>query len=291
MTKELAVVNMDDAAITAALQGRGLVQETPQNYRMKIDGSTFIAGDEVYLGRKDEPAFTARLVGPVAQYQAFYFTQDAAQIANRPDIADQFCKSFFDIPEQARRHAEDGTACGTCPFMPFIKDPPFTGEPPAPRKCQWRGDIGLQIIPESGQLAGDEPIWTLSLSTTGIIEFVGTGKNPTAGSVSDYNFMHKLARLGTRKTPENPMAGLAAAIEAYNAGMVVVEGRLLTAQNASRSQTWRVPSFEPIEFFAPEATDTPAAIAAEVFAEDLADGEPRNVTPAESDQLQSDLPF
>jgi hypothetical protein len=262
-TSALALPQLTDADFTRALAEAGLIQSGPVSgvRRMQIDGSSFVAGDDIFVYNQatKQPAFTARLVGPLVQYQGFYFTEQEARIAGRPNMIDKFCKSFFDVPTQARKFAEDGTSCPECPFGPFLKET-LTG-----KKCQWRADLELQIMPPSGQLTGDEQIWLLNLSTTSVIEFVGTARNQPAGSVSDLNFLQKLARMGAETTPDNPQQGAIRAMRAYQLGGVVAAFRLLSAQNTDGSIKWRVVSLDPVTFVdMPEPEEAPALAAAAI---------------------------
>jgi len=279
-TTAVALPMLTDDEITRALRAGGVIEQASQTNRIKVDGAMFIAGEDMfpYNAAKPEPAFFARLVGPLRQYQGFYFDEDNARYANRPDIQDKFCKSYSDIPEQARKVAEDGTNCRDCPVNPFVSDPPFG------KKCSWRGELELQIIPESGQLTGDEPVWLLDFSTTSVIEFVGTKKAPTAGHVSPYNFMHNLAKLAATQAAQSgddPGTAVLRAIDSYNRGGVVGGFRLLGASSTDGSMKWRVISVEPIQIIdldpEPEAPALEAGQASDAYEA----GDPGN----------ADLPF
>lgn len=247
MNKNTAVALpiLDDNAITKALRQSGAIEESMGGARIRVDGSMFIAGEDMYPYNpaKKEPAFVGRLVGPMVEYQALWFDADHAKYANRPDIQDKYCKSYFNEPTQNRKFSQDGTECAECPFHPFVKDPVFG------KKCQWRGDLELQIVPESGKLEGNEPIWTLSFPTTSVIEFKGTKRDPVRGNVSQFNFMHKLARFASSQAAtkgEDQGQAILRAIESYHNGGVVAEFRLLGNTSDDNARTWRVISLEPV---------------------------------------------
>lgn len=256
-TKAVAVPTQElsDDDITALLRQGGAIAPPSQVNRIKIEGSNFIVGEQifVYNTATKKPAFIARIVEPMEELQQFWFLPEHAQYAGRPDIQDRMCKSYFNIPGQERKHAEDGTDCSTCPFGPFVKDPPYG------KKCQWRGDLRLQIIPDSGILNGDEEIWTLNFPTTSVIEFKGTAKNPQVGSVSPTNFMHKLGKLAQKNAQaagEDPQTAVMKALKSYYNGGVVAEFRLLPMSNRDGNNTWRVISLEPIQIV--DVEETPA---------------------------------
>jgi hypothetical protein len=100
----------------------------------------------------------------------------------------------------------------------------------------------------------------LSLPITGMIEFKGTGRDPIAGSVSEFNFNQKLARFGMDAHPENPTEGLALALSALRLGLVIADVSLLAQSNENGSRSWTVPSFEPVDILSPE--DAPPLIEA-----------------------------
>lgn len=235
------------AEITAILRGAGAIDDAGSSFdRMKVDGSNFTAGSEVWVSnpRTGEAAFTARIMEPPLQYQAFWFNQAAAEFANRPNITDKMCKSYYDEPTQARKFSVDGASCDACPFNPF-KDAPLAGM----GKCGWKGDLQIQVIPDDGQLKGDEPTYTLTLSTTGMIEFRGTRKEPEKGSVTDANFLHRLAIFAIEHAAEwklEPEAAIRLALTSLGLGGVAAEFRIHRANNPDKGNTWSVVSLTPV---------------------------------------------
>jgi hypothetical protein len=240
--------------------------EAPQTEfnRIKVEGAIFTIDDVPYVTnpKTGAPAFTARIIEAPDQYQALWHDDEIAELLDRPEAAGRFCKSHFNDPDQARKFSNLGFDCNTCPAKPWGKDSPL----PNGRKCQWKGDLKLQIVdPETGQfftridaatgeITSDDRIWTLSLSTTAMIEWQGTAKDSVRGNVSDMNTMHKLAQLGVTKNPDDPKAGIVAAINALGLGLVIAEFRSLKASNADGSRTWYVPSATPIDILVYDET-------------------------------------
>lgn len=272
-TNAVAVATLTADEITALLQGAGVVDTANNTFnRMKVDGSMFVAGDEVYPYNpvKGEPAFIARIVAPPDQYQGFWFNEKTATFANRPDMANRMCKSYYDVPNQARKFSENGASCDACPFNPF-RPAPLEGE----GHCQWKGDLNLQILPPDGVLTGEETIWTLTLSMTGMIEWRGTRKNPSSGSASEFNFMHKLANFAVSQAAEwgvTPQEAIATALTSYNLGGVAAEFRLVRQQSDDKSRSWNVVSATPI-YVEPLTEDSAPAIEAGELGDEVIDGE------------------
>ena len=243
--------------ITAALQSAGAIdEETEQIERVKLDGSTFVATDDniwVSNPKTQEPAFVARIMGPPAQFQAFWFTPELAAQAGRDDMAaGGFCKSYYDNPAEAREHGTNGASCRSCLFNPFGDSRP---------KCSWKGDIQFQVVPEDGTLTGEETVYTMTLSTTGMIQWKGTRKAPNAGSVTDKNFMFGLAELALQNSVEwgqQPQEAIRTALNALNEGLVAASFRIVRATNENNGNTWSVPVIEPVHIEVPSVEAAPA---------------------------------
>lgn len=277
-----APVGLTAADFTAALKGAGFIESRESTFnRIKVDGTTFYAGDEMYISnpKTNAPAFLAQIVDSPLEYQAYWFNEDGevARAVNRPEIAGHMCKSHFDIPEQAREYAEDGTPCRQCPINPFVKKELLPIESKG-FKCSWRGDIQLRILDEEGKLA-DETIWTLSLPTTGMIEFKGTSRDAEKGHVGELNFMQQLVRLGASLTPDQPNDGLMKALTALRLGGVVTEVRSVPVQSATGNR-YNVVQFTPIQILDVEDAG-PALTAGTAEPEPEGDGTP----------VIDDLPF
>lgn len=277
MSSEVANV-LDPEEIQRILAGQGAIDNADEGFgsiRMKMSGNTFQTDDDVWVSnpKSGEAAFTARLMGPPKQYQAYWFDKADAEKAGRPDIADRFCKSYYDNPQEAREYGTNGASCRACPFKPFGG---------AGKSCSWRGDLLFQIIPEDGVLKGDEPLHELSLSTTGMIEFRGTKRAPMEGSVSAKNFQTQLAEYcivhmddlgvpeGTQQ--ERVEKAIMVGLNALSEGLVAAEFRILTATNEERGQSWPVVSLTPVHVQAPEAQPAIEASSSEGSTADPAEG-------------------
>lgn len=235
--------------ITAILAGHGAVDESDPGYiRMKTSGTNFVTDDNMWMTNPmtGEPAFVARLLSAPVQYQSFWFDAAAAEKAGRPDMEKRFCKSHYDNPNENREYGTNGAPCRPCPFNPFGNERP---------KCSWKGDLAFQIIPEDGQLTGDEPIHSITLSITGMIEYKGTKKDNVAGSVTEQNFMHRLATLSVANAADWGVSQEAAVLIGLNAlaeGMVAAEFRSITAKNEEKGMEWQVVSLNPVHIQRPD---------------------------------------
>ena len=243
MSSEIQPKSLTPEEISAILAGHGAIDnEAEEFHRIKVDGTNFVSDDDIWMSnpKTGEPAFVARLLSPPVQYQSFWFTPEAAITADRPEMANKFCKSHYDNPQENREFGTNGASCRACPYNPFGNEYP---------KCSWKGDIQFQIIPEDGVMKGDEIVWTITLSTTGMIEWRGTRKNQTGGSATDKNFMHKLAELALTLAPEwgmGPDEAVVAALTSLNGGGVAAEFRSVRMSNEQSGNTWSVPSLTPV---------------------------------------------
>lgn len=258
-----APVALTNEDFTAALKTAGFIESGGggEFHRIKVDGTTFYAGDEMYISnpKTGAPAFLAQIVDSPIEYQANWFNEDGvlARALNRPEIAGKMCKSHFEDPAQAREYAEDGTPCRSCPINPFIKKDLLPVEAKG-FKCSWRGDLQLRILSDEGTLV-DETIWTISLPTTGMIEFKGTSRDAEKGHVGELNFMQKLVRLGASLTPEQPSEGLMKALTALRLGGVIAEVRSVPVQSPTGNR-YNVVQLTPIQIL--DVTDANPALAA-----------------------------
>lgn len=264
-TKAVAKQELSQADFTALLQGAGLI-ETSQGgiNRVKLDGFAFRFGDDdIRLSnpKGPKPAFRARLLDVPVEYQAAWIDEKLAHAIGRPNAAKSFCKSFFADERQARKFAEDGTSCQTCPIGPFVKRSELPVEAEG-KRCAWKGDVLFQLLDDEGAIS-DPTVWTLTMNTTSIIEFKGTGKDPVKGSVSDLNFMQKLLRFGKDLTEGDEMGGIQKVLTGLPLGAVIADCYSLPAQNEDGSIRWNVISWTPVDVIEVEAA--PA----------LTDGSPR----------------
>lgn len=231
--------------ITAALERAGAIDEKTNDFypRIKVDGTTFVTENDVfpYNPKTDEPAFIARIVAPPEQHQAYYFNEEDAKLAGREDMAGRYCKSYYNNPHEARKFGTNGASCEACVFKPF-------GD--SKKKCSWRGDLLIQIIPENGVMTGDEETYNLTLSTTGMIQWRGTRANQNGGSVPNtHNSMYELAVLALKLAPEWGVSNeeaITEALGALNAGYVAAEFRVRRITNERNGQTWSVPYIIPV---------------------------------------------
>ncbi len=243
MTSEMAVSPLSPEEISAILAGAGAIdEEMEQFYRIKVDGTNFVSDDDIWMTnpKTNEPAFTARLLAPPVQYQSKWFDTEDSIKADRPEMANKFCKSHYDNPQENKEFGTNGASCRACIFNPW-GDAGF--------KCSWKGDVQFQIVPDSGEMVGDETVWTITLSTTGMIEWRGTKKNRTGGTATDKNFMHRLAELSLTLAPEwglEPAAAVIAGLTSLNGGGVAAEFRAIRVTNESSGNTWSVPSLDPV---------------------------------------------
>lgn len=262
-TRALAPAAMSRDDVTAALTQLGVIEANQSEFnRIKVEGATFIINDVPHISnpKTGAPAFRARLVEPPIEYQAAWLTQEAANYLNRPNAADSFCKSYFDEPNQRRKYSEDGSSCEACAINPFVKREflPIFADGPA-RKCQWKGDAKLQIVTtdKDGNASLEDPtIYTLSLSTTSMIEFKGTAREKVRGHIGDLNFVQKLADFGRDINPEAPAKGIADAFTALRIGAVIVDVSAVGAKSSDGARSYYVIRFEPVAIL--EADDLPA---------------------------------
>lgn len=264
MTNAVAVHNTE--TINDTLRALGLINalESGATARAKINGSTFELADDVFPSNQKTkaPAFHAVLLDTPQEYHGFWFTQAEAElpVIGRPNAGDSFCKSYYAIPSQAGKFAEDGTDCNTCPVRPFIKK----GTSPlgdGSKKCSWRADLDFVRTDELGQKL-DDTVFTLSLSTTSVIEFKGMRGN-ASGVISDLNFVQRLMRFAITAWPEmTDQEAMMRAGLALKLGGVVVGVRLATAKSDDGSRSWPVVVLDPVNIIDVEVpVDAPASVA------------------------------
>jgi hypothetical protein len=270
----------NDDMFTAALREHGFLSAAGGSSdfnRIKVSGQNFVYGTDEkgndniiasYNPVTKEPAMYVRIAGQPTEYQKAWFDKDGAlaRAVGRPEMAGKMCKSHFDDPNEARKFAMDGTSCDTCPIHPFVPKDQLPEEAKG-KKCAWNADVEFYILdkqPDGTLKQEDDTLYTLSLSTTGVIEFKGSSSkktSPLAGSVSDMNFMVKLAKLGMEKWGE---PGILKAMSYFNLGGVVAELRSLPASSGDGAFKYNVTSFNPIDILEiEEATALPGPAAVE----------------------------
>ena len=266
MTTNLPAKTLEGVDFNAILRDSGYGQVSDQEFnRIKIDGMVFHAGDQMFVSnpKTKTPAFRARLLDVPAEYQAAWIDDQLGRFLGRENASNSFCKSYFDEPNQARKYAEDGTACESCPINPFTKreNLPVLPDGTAARKCSWRAELRVQILDDDGTIS-DPTEWLLTLPTTGIIEFKGTAKDPEKGHLGDLNFLQKLMRLGTTKWDGDPNASAFRALSAMRTGGVLVEVRAVPTKSQDGSRSYNVVQLTPYDII--EVDDAPALPAGDV---------------------------
>jgi hypothetical protein len=233
--------------LTALLQQSGWAEKYSgeQVQRLKLDGNMLVTPDgEMFLYNPKAPtvpAMTVRIVAPPEEYWSVFLSEENARLMGRSDIGGQFSKKYV-TPDANRKVWPSDEAYNA------ILAADLFDQYGKPLKASWKADLQLQIIPDDGQLKGDEPIYTLTLSTTSLIEFKGTSKSPEAGSVSPKNFIRKLSEFAMENAPEGTDPGKAVidALTSLSMGGVAAEVRILRAENKEKGMTWSVVSFDPI---------------------------------------------
>lgn len=265
-----------DLDFTALLQSAGMIEfNTGSTFnRVSIDGAQFRFGGEdirFYNAKTDEPAFRGRLIDLPVEYQAAWIDNERglATALGRPGFKG-YCRSHFEIEGQKREFSEDGTACRGCPISPFVKKEALPPEADG-KKCSWKADAAFQLLDADGKIS-DDRVWTLSMTTTGVIEFKGTSREPEKGSATELTFMQKLVRLGASLNPADPNMGALNALNAVREGRVLFEARSIFQQGEGAIRYY-VPSFTPYDILAED--EIPA----------LPSGEGNNSLPGD------DLPF
>ena len=253
----LQVETLTPEEITAILQGAGAIDEEGESFnRLKVDGTNFVSDDDIWMSnpKTKEPAFVARILDNPVQFQSYWFTPEDAVKYDREDmVGGGYCKSYYDNPQEAREVGTNGASCRACMVNPFQKN--------VRPKCSWKGDIQLQIIPEDGVMKGDEVVHTLTLSTTGMIQWRGTRANPSGGSVDGTNnFQFLLAQLALAKAPEwglSSSEAINAALTSLVGGGVAAEWRIHRVTNEDSGNTWSVPAATPVHIELLTSDSTP----------------------------------
>lgn len=256
-TKAVVPASLSSEDLLALLGQTGdLAQNTSQFHRMTLRGGILETDDgEMFPPRKEGPSVTLRIVSPPDYYNAFFLDEgghDGAidgSVIGRSDLNGRFVRKYDDPAAQARDNNPANDV--------YDEIARVTGG-----RGSFKGDMQVQIVPESGEMTGEETVYTLSLSTTSVFEFRGSSRNPGAGSVSDTNFIVKLAELAVRNAVEagadedGQKRAIIDAMTALRTGGVIAEVYLLRAENEKKTQTWTVISFVPI--FIDSTTEAPA---------------------------------
>jgi hypothetical protein len=222
--------------------------------------------EESWPPTKRGPTMVVRIVKPPVYYNTFFMSADEknksvdARRIGRPELNGKFAKKYDDPAEQAADEYANLDA-----YEALAK---FTGN-----RGSFKADVQLQIIPESGTLTGEEPVYTLSLSTTSALDWRGSTKNPSGGVVQDKNFIVQLAELAIEQATANGASkeelqnAVLNAMTALRLGGVVAEVYLVQTQSETDSSIrWTVVAFKPVHIelgeeqpalTAGESTETP----------------------------------
>lgn len=260
---------LDSDALVALLGEAGMINKSSGgNFRrMSLRGSILVTDpgqpeEEQWPPAKHGPAMTVRIVKPPIYYNSFFLDVEEKNKAinpnriGRPDLNGKFVKKYDDPAEQA---ADEWSNVEV--YDDLMR---ATGQ-----RGTFRADIQLQIIPESGQLTGEEPIYTLSLATSSALDWRGTRRNQTGGVVQEKNFILQLAELAQSqaieagKTSEEDLTmAVLNAMTALRLGGVVAEVYpIQTHQEKDPSISWTVVAFKPV--YIEDVSATPALAAGE----------------------------
>lgn len=217
------------------------------------------------------PAFLARVVTPPKYMNVFFLAEDErdgafdARKVGLGELNGRFVKKYDDPNDQA-----EDTFANLEAYEAVARETGTRGK--------FRADIELQIVPEDGNMTGEEPIYTLSLNTTSALDWRGTKANPRGGIVQDTNFIVQLGELAMRQAAEaggDSTAQKKAVLDAMTAlrlGNVVAAVYIRQASNAQNGNTWSVVSFEPVHIALDEevtALPDPAAAGPEQNSDDI----------------------
>lgn len=251
-TKAVAKVeaaSLDHAELMALLGESGMAPKASENQfrRMTLKSGSLITDEgqpdqESWPPTKRGPVMTVRIVKPPVYYNAFFLDSkeeygaiDPSRIG-RPDMNKKFVKKYDDPSEQA------ADQYSYLDVYEQVRD--LVG-----KNGSFKGDIQLQIVPESGEMTGDEPIYTLSLSTTSAIDFRGSSKNPERGVVQEKNFIVQLGEFAIAHALENgtdPRLAVVEAMTQLKLGGVVAEIYLVLTSNEEKTRDWTVVAFKPV---------------------------------------------
>jgi len=237
-----------------AMLGQSGMLPTPSasNFRrMSLKGGSLITDEgtpdeESWPPSKRGPTMTVRIVKPPIYYNAFYLAAEEKNKAidprriGRPDLEKKFVKKYDDPAEQA---ADEWANLDVYDDLCRL-----TGG-----RGQFKADVQVQILPEDGKMTGEEPVYTLSMSTTSALDWRGSTKNPSGGVVQDKNFIVQLAELALAQVIEAgggkdaQAQAILNAMTALRLGGVVADVYLIqTRSESDPSIVWTVIAFKPV---------------------------------------------
>jgi hypothetical protein len=233
--------------LTALLQQAGWAEKPSGDSlpRMSMNGMMLTTPDgEMYVYNPNKPlipACTVRIVRAPDEYWAYWIDGSVARAIGRPDLEGTFSKKWSN-PDPTRRTWPSDEVYDVLKATDGVID-----DRGNPLKASWKGDMQVQVIPESGTLIGTETVYLLTLSTTSLIEFKGSFRAPSAGSLSDDNFITKLSKFAMQQEGvTDPSKAVIDALTSLTLGGVAAEVRILRAENKNVGTTWSVISFDPV---------------------------------------------
>lgn len=266
----VAVVDtLSPAELMNALQQSGMVQPpSTTRRRMRLDGGVLVTLDangeveDMYPPKVvkgvPQPACTLRIVEPPVYYNVFWLgapkpgeqdrngTFDASLIGH-PEWNGRFVKKYDDPAEQANDQYAD------LPAYEAVAAASGT-------RGRFVADLQVQVVPETGEMTGEETIYTLTLSTSSALDWRGTRKAPEAGVAQEKNFIVQLGEFAVAKaieagasSKEELQLAVLNAMTALRLGGVVADVYLLRQSNQDNSITWTVIAFKPVHIEMPEA--------------------------------------
>lgn len=206
--------------------------------------------EESWPPARKGPTMTVRIVKPPVYYTQYFLDTKEENGAvsplriGRPDLDKKFVKKYDNAEEQANDDWAN--------FEVWNEVAAAAKEIGV--KAKFVGDIKLQILPEDGEFKGDEPVYTLTLSTTSALDFRGTSRNPSGGVVQEKNFITQLGELAQQQAIERGVTdrgklaqAILQAMTALELGGVVAEIYLIQTSDPARpSQPWTVVAFRPV---------------------------------------------
>jgi hypothetical protein len=251
-TKALAVAqSLSQSELMDLLGQTGMLSSGGDGFhRMSLKSGSLVTdpgqpNEETWPPTKRGPVMTVRIVKPPIYYNAFFLDINEKNGAidprriNREDLDKKFVKKYDDANEQANDQWSNVEV-----YDQLVE---ATGG-----RGSFKADIQLQIVPEDGQMTGDEKVYSLSLSTTSALDWRGSSKNPQGGVVQEKNFIVQLAELAQAEFIEaggkgSPAQAVLDAMTSLRLGGVVAEVYLIQTSNPQRpAESWTVVAFKPV---------------------------------------------
>lgn len=246
-----ASLSRDD--LMALLGQTGAVAQGGEFHRLNLKAGVLETDDGDMFPPKQkrdgtpEPSLTVRIVSPPVYYNAIFLAADEKNGAvdagriGRDDLNGRFARKYDDPAEQQR-----DTNPANEIYDEIVR---ATGQ-----RGSFKADMQVQILPDSGEFAGDETIYTLTLSTTSVFEWRGSSRDGgERGSVNDTNFIVRLAEFAINQAKEagadetTQKQAVLNALTALRLGEVVAEVYLQRAvSEKDPSMTWWVIAFFPV---------------------------------------------